>query len=200
MYGIKYSWKSHIGRNRRKNRIKKSGASSVGLSQTKTVTSPPREGEPAGTHFTVDQTNGCMYHHEADFTAGTKEQPLVTAKSRKLSWCGDKKKRELASFHWWWLFPTCEDLRGRFDDSFPAFAPPPPPPPHPLFFFFLQVEISSRAPTSRFRPGSVNSGSTSWDDRGRVSYRRHRYNKEHNNETWTFVGCLLCPACKPREG
>ena len=49
IYGIKYSWKGHKDRNRHKNRMKKEWASSVGLCQTSTITSPPREGEPAGT-------------------------------------------------------------------------------------------------------------------------------------------------------
>ena len=40
--------------------------------------------------------------------------------------------------------------------------------PFMLFFFFL-VEISSRTLNALFRPGSVNSGSSSWDDCGACS-------------------------------
>ena len=37
-----------------------------------------------------------------------------------------------------------------------------------IYFFFVCVEISSRKLITRFTPGSVHSGSASWDDRGRV--------------------------------
>ena len=40
--------------------------------------------------------------------------------------------------------------------------------PRALNFFFFKVEISSHTPVSLFRPGSVHSGSASWDDCDRV--------------------------------
>ena len=48
------------------------------------------------------------------------------------------------------FFLTCEDLGGRFDDSFSVSA-----------FFFFQVDISSCTLIPQFRPGSVHSGSAS---------------------------------------
>ena len=56
------------------------------------------------------------------------------------------------------FFLACEDLGRMFDHSFP--------PQH--FFFFLEVEISSRTLIPLFMPGSVHSGSASWDDCGRM--------------------------------
>ena len=44
-----------------------------------------------------------------------------------------------------------------FDDSFPAWA---------FLFCYVEVEISSRTLIPLFRPGSVHSGSASWDDCG----------------------------------
>ena len=44
---MKYSWKGHKDRNRHKDRIKRSGQARLVITQT--VTSPPRDGEPAGT-------------------------------------------------------------------------------------------------------------------------------------------------------
>ena len=50
------------------------------------------------------------------------------------------------------FFHAGEELRGMFDNSFPAKA------------FFFKVEISSRTLIPLFRPGSVHSGSANWDD------------------------------------
>ena len=63
---------------------------------------------------------------------------------------------------WWWLFPR---LRG-FGENVRQFTPR-------LsffffFFFFFEVEISSRTLIPLFLPESVHSGSTSWDDCGRM--------------------------------
>ena len=57
------------------------------------------------------------------------------------------------------LFLACKDFGRMFSHSFPACA---------LLFFFVVVEISSRTLISLLRPGSVHSGSVSWDDCGRV--------------------------------
>ena len=51
------------------------------------------------------------------------------------------------------FFLTCQDFGRMFNNSFPACA-----------FFFLKVEISSRTLIPLIRPGSVHSGSASWDD------------------------------------
>ena len=56
----------------------------------------------------------------------------------------------------WWLFPRLRGFRRMFDHSFPECA------------FFLEVEISSRTKISLFMPGSVHSGSASWDDCGQM--------------------------------
>ena len=48
---------------------------------------------------------------------------------------------------------ACEDFGRMLDNSFPACA-----------FFFFKVEISSHALFPLFKPGSVHSGSASWDD------------------------------------
>ena len=53
-----------------------------------------------------------------------------------------------------WLFLTCEDFERMFDNSLPACA----------FLYFFLVEISLRTLFPLFRPGSVHSGSASWDD------------------------------------
>ena len=50
----------------------------------------------------------------------------------------------------------CEDFGTIFDNSFPACA------------FYFSVEISSRTLIPLFKPGSVQSGSASWNDCGRV--------------------------------
>ena len=50
-------------------------------------------------------------------------------------------------------------LGGRFNNSFPTCA---------FYFFFFKVEISLHPPIPLFRPGSVHSGSASWDDCGQV--------------------------------
>ena len=47
-----------------------------------------------------------------------------------------------------------------FDHLFPACAPPP--------LLFFEVEINSRTIIPLFMPGSVHSGSASWDDCGRT--------------------------------
>ena len=47
-----------------------------------------------------------------------------------------------------------------FDNSFPACAF--------FFFLFFKMEISSHKLIPLFRPGSVHSGSASWDDCDRV--------------------------------
>ena len=56
---------------------------------------------------------------------------------------------------WWWSFPQ---VRGFWenDNSFPACA------------CFFKVEIRSHTVIPLFRPGSVHSGSASWDKCGRV--------------------------------
>ena len=56
---------------------------------------------------------------------------------------------------WWWIFPQ---VRGFWenDNSFPACT------------FFFKVEIRSHTVIPLFRPGSVHSGSASWDKCGRV--------------------------------
>ena len=54
---------------------------------------------------------------------------------------------------------TCKDLGRTFNNSFPICS---------FFVVFLKVEISSRTLIPLFRPGSVNSGSASWDDCNRV--------------------------------
>ena len=55
-------------------------------------------------------------------------------------------------------FLACEDLGERLDESFLTCT----------FFllFFFWVEISLHAPVPLFRPGSVHSGSASWDNCG----------------------------------
>ena len=60
---------------------------------------------------------------------------------------------------WWWLFSSRAWIWGECSTihSRPA-----------IFFFFFKVEISSRTLISLFRPGSVHSGSVSWDDCDRV--------------------------------
>ena len=73
------------------------------------------------------------------------------------------------------FFLACQDLGRMFDFSFPACSF------HPFFSFlfssfFFEVEISSRTPTSLFRPGSVHSGSASWDDCGSVLPEELRVN------------------------
>ena len=60
------------------------------------------------------------------------------------------------------FFLACKDFGGRFDDSLPT-----------LFFCFVkkkyvQVVISSLTPISLSKPGSVHSGSASWDNCGWV--------------------------------
>ena len=52
-------------------------------------------------------------------------------------------------------FFTSADFGRMFYHSFPACA---------FFFFFFEVEISSHTFIPFFRPGSVHSGSASWDD------------------------------------
>ena len=58
------------------------------------------------------------------------------------------------------FFLACKDLGRMFNNSFPTC----------VFFclFFFYVEISSGKLTPFFRPGSVHSGSASWDDCDRV--------------------------------
>ena len=57
------------------------------------------------------------------------------------------------------LFLACEDFGRIFDHLFPACA---------FFVFVFEMEISSRTLISPLRPGSVHSGSASWDDCGRM--------------------------------
>ena len=57
------------------------------------------------------------------------------------------------------FFLAREDFWRMFEHSFPAFA---------FLFLYFEVEISSRTLTPLFLPGSVHSGSTGWDDRGRM--------------------------------
>ena len=59
-----------------------------------------------------------------------------------------------------WLNPRFRGFVGNNQISFPACAF--------LFFFFFEVEITSRTLIPLFRPGSVHSGSASWDDCDRV--------------------------------
>ena len=54
------------------------------------------------------------------------------------------------------FFLVCEDLGRMFDSSFPTCTF--------LVLFLFLVEISSRTLIPLFRPGSVHSGSASWDD------------------------------------
>ena len=49
IYGMKYSWKGHKDRNRHTNRLKRVGKLGWFKSKTQTATSPPLEGEAAGT-------------------------------------------------------------------------------------------------------------------------------------------------------
>ena len=62
-----------------------------------------------------------------------------------------KKKKKICASSWWWLFPL--DFGKMFDNSFPT-----------CVFFFFKVEISSRILIPLFRPGSVHSGLSSWDE------------------------------------
>ena len=55
---------------------------------------------------------------------------------------------------WWWVFPC---LRGFWENVW-AFIPC-----LRFFFFFFEVEISLRTLIPLFMPGSVHSGSASWD-------------------------------------
>ena len=55
------------------------------------------------------------------------------------------------------FFLACEDFGRMFDHSFPVCT---------FFFFFFKVEISSRTLILLFMPGSVHSGSASWDGCG----------------------------------
>ena len=64
----------------------------------------------------------------------------------------------LSLWWWWWLF---SHLQGFGENVWP-FIPCLP------FFFFFKVEISLRTLIPLFRPGSVHSGSASWDDCGQV--------------------------------
>ena len=59
---------------------------------------------------------------------------------------------------WWWLFPH---LWG-FGESVRSFIS------RLCFFFFFKVEISSHTLIWLFRPGSVYSGSVSWDNSGQL--------------------------------
>ena len=56
----------------------------------------------------------------------------------------------------WWLFPH---LRGFGENVWPFI---------PCLPFFFKVEISTRTLMPLIRPGSVHSGSASWDDSGRA--------------------------------
>ena len=60
-------------------------------------------------------------------------------------------------FHWngGGFFLTCTDFRRMFNNSFSAYT---------FFVCFFKVEISWRKLIPLFRPGSVHSGSASWDD------------------------------------
>ena len=58
----------------------------------------------------------------------------------------------------WWL---CPRWRGPWENVRQVI-------PRQRFFFFFEVEISSRTLISLFMPGSVHSGSVSWDDCGRI--------------------------------
>ena len=53
------------------------------------------------------------------------------------------------------FFLACENFGRMFDNSFPACA---------FFFFFFKVEIRSHALIPLLMPGSVHSGSASWED------------------------------------
>ena len=56
------------------------------------------------------------------------------------------------------FFLTSENSEGRFKDSFPARTS------CFLTLFFFKVEISSHTPIPLYGPGSIHSGSASWDD------------------------------------
>ena len=67
----------------------------------------------------------------------------------------------LINYPWWWLWWLFPRVRGFLWKCLTIHSPP-------AFFFFFYVETRSRTLISLRRPGSVHSGSASWDDCGRV--------------------------------
>ena len=59
------------------------------------------------------------------------------------------------------FFLACQDFGRMLNHPFPAC-------PEFVFLFYIVVEISSCTPIPLFMPGSVNSGSVSWDDCGKM--------------------------------
>ena len=87
-----------------------------------------------------------------------KEQTIMTASWGTQIWREKNTKSTSAAFLVVVLVVggfVFEDLGRMFNNSFPTWA---------FFFFFFKVGISSRALIPLFRPGSVHSGSASWDD------------------------------------
>ena len=82
----------------------------------------------------------------------------------------------------WWLFPR---LRGFWQNVRPLI------PCLRFYFWFLEVEISSPALIPLFMPGSVHSGSASWDDWGRMfpdKFRVSSFPDRFPQYAWDFVG------------
>ena len=71
--------------------------------------------------------------------------------------CGGRRSIQRYILTWWWLFPC---LRGFFENIWTYI------PRLRCFFFFFLVEINSHTLCPLFMPGSVHSGSGSWDDCG----------------------------------
>ena len=95
---------------------------------------------------------------------------------------------------WWWSFSLFARMFGEW-----------PFMPCLHFFFFLEVEISSRTLIPLFMPGSVHSGSASWDDCGQMFLDKLRVSsflERFPHYAWTvtysahsdFVGSRVC-AC-----
>ena len=81
---------------------------------------------------------------------------LLLLLSLSLLLLGPLRTSSLLVVAFWWLFPP---VRG-FGENVRQLIP--------RLRFFFKVEISSRTLIPRFRPGSVYSGSASWDDCDRV--------------------------------
>ena len=84
---------------------------------------------------------------------------------------------------WWWLFPGMRGFWGKVTIRSP-----------PALFFFFKVETSSRIRIPLFIPGSVHSGSASWDDCGRVFPDELRVSSFHDRFPyygWTTMWSAL---------
>ena len=99
----------------------------------------------------INSTKGVSYYV---FSVTTFLPPTVDL---PVTWHAGKNKVQK---HHSGFFFACEGLGRIFDHSFSACA----------FFvlFFVLMEISSRALIPLFKPGSVHSGSVSWDDCGQT--------------------------------